>query len=82
MSSVSAVLEAAMTLPREARADVARELIASLDDEAPGTPPDVEEAWLAEVETRLAAVDRGEARFEAWEAVEAQISARLRDMRR
>ena len=69
------VLAQALQLPPEERADVAKLLIASLDDAA---DEGVEAAWLAEVERRLQDVDRGTAKFEPWEAVRARIAARLR----
>jgi putative addiction module component (TIGR02574 family) len=82
MSSVSTVRSAAMQLAREERADLARQLIASLDDD-PGTADgDVEAAWPTEVERRVEAAERGAAEFEPWEAVAEQIAARLREMRR
>jgi putative addiction module component (TIGR02574 family) len=77
--SRTAVLAQALQLPPEERADVAKRLIASLDEPADG---DVEAAWLAEVERRLQDVDRGTAKFEPWEAVRARIAARLRTNRR
>ena len=73
------MLAQALQLPPEERADVAKRLIASLDEPADG---DVEAAWLAEVERRLQDVDRGSAKFEPWEAVRARIAARLRTNRR
>ena len=44
---------AALALPREERARLARRLIASLEHE-------VEEAWIAEVRERLSAYERGD----------------------
>lgn len=81
MSSVSAVLTAAMQLARQERADIARELIASLDEDVDAADEDVEAAWLAEVERRLSAAEHGAAKFEPWEVVEERIAARLRAMR-
>jgi putative addiction module component (TIGR02574 family) len=82
MSSTNAVLAAAMKLPREERADLARELIASLDEEVEAAGGDVEAAWLAEVERRQAAMDHRTAKLEPWDDVHDRIAARLRDMRR
>jgi putative addiction module component (TIGR02574 family) len=73
--SRNAVLAQALQLPPEERADVAKLLIASLDDPA---DEGVEAAWLNEVERRLQDVDRGTAKFESWEVVRARIAARLR----
>ena len=77
--SRNAVLAQALQLPPEERADVAKLLIASLDDPA---EEGVEVAWLAEVERRLRDVDRGTAKFESWEVVRTRIAARLRANRR
>jgi putative addiction module component (TIGR02574 family) len=82
MSSVSTVVAEAMQLDRQERADLARRLIASLDDEVDGADEDVEAAWLAEVERRAQAAERGTAQFEPWEVVRERIAARLRDVRR
>ena len=82
MSSASAVVTQTMQLARQERADLARQLIASLDEEADGGEADVEAAWLGEVDRRLLAAERGTAQFESWEVVEARIAARLRDVRR
>ena len=72
--SRNTVLAEALQLPPEERADVAKMLIASLDE-----PDDegVEAAWLEEVERRLQDVDRGTAKFGPWETVRARIAARL-----
>ena len=77
--SRNTVLAQALQLPPEERADVAKHLIASLDDPA---DEGVEAAWLAEVERRLQDVDRGTANFDPWEVVRARIAARLRANRR
>ncbi len=73
--SRNAVLAQALQLPPEERADVAKRLIASLDEPA---DQHVEAAWLAEVERRLQDVDRSTAKFEPWEVVRARIVTRLR----
>jgi putative addiction module component (TIGR02574 family) len=82
MSSVTSVRTAAMQLDRQERADLARQLIASLDDEVDAADDDVDAAWLAEVERRVLIAEGGTAKFEPWEVVEERIAARLRDMRR
>ena len=77
--SRNTVLAQALQLPPGERADVAKHLIASLDDPA---DEGVEVAWLTEVERRLQDVDRGTANFEPWEVVRARIAARLHANRR
>jgi putative addiction module component (TIGR02574 family) len=79
MSSRNAVLAQALQLPPEERADVAKHLLASLDEPA---DEDVDAAWLAEVERRLQNVDRGTAKFEPWEVVRDRIATRLRTTRK
>ena len=49
MGTKHAVLEAALKLPAEDRAELAEVLIGSLDD----TDADVESAWVAEVKRRM-----------------------------
>ena len=77
-SAKADVLLHALELPVEDRADVARELIASLDGAA---EPDVETAWADEVERRLMEVDAGAAVVEDWDGVHDRIVARLRSLR-
>ncbi|KYF59835.1 addiction module protein [Sorangium sp. So ce854] len=78
MSSRNAVLAQALQLSPEERADVAKCLIASLDEPA---DQHVEAAWLAEVERRLQDVERGTATFVSWDVVRERIAARLRTTR-
>lgn len=67
-----------MQLPRRDRADLARELIASLDEPE---EQDVEAAWLVEAERRLADVERGATKPVPWDAVRERIAERLRAKR-
>ena len=46
------LLREAMALPVRERADLAAELLASLDDAAAEDPAEVEAAWAAEIERR------------------------------
>ena len=50
------ILEAALALPPDERADLADKLWISLD----GYSDDIERAWLAECHRRVAACERGE----------------------
>ena len=72
------MLAQALQLPPEERADIAQNLIASLDEPL---DEDVETAWLAEVERRLQDVNRGTAKLEPWEVVRDRIAMRLRAKR-
>ena len=51
------VLEEALKLTTNERAEVAEQLIASLDE---ASDTDVEQAWQEEVQRRLQQIDRGE----------------------
>jgi putative addiction module component (TIGR02574 family) len=64
------VLEEALKLTANERAEVAERLIASLD-EVPDA--DVEQAWQEEVQRRLQQIDRGEVRTIPWEEVQRQL---------
>jgi putative addiction module component (TIGR02574 family) len=73
-----AVLREALTLPLEQRADVAAELLASLDDEAATTnPAAVEAAWGREIERRARRVMADESAGEPWEDVRERVARRL-----
>jgi len=63
-----ALLEAALALPRDERADLAEKLLASVEDEVSDSDmfgehepdPDVEKAWAAEITRRAERALRGE----------------------
>jgi putative addiction module component (TIGR02574 family) len=76
-SRAQALLREALALPTEERADVAAELLASLEDAAPDNPADVEAAWAREIERRARRVMSGESTGEPWEDVRARILQRL-----
>ena len=65
-----AVLVEALRLDPEARAEIAAELLASLDGPE---DPDAEVAWAAEIERRVAEIEAGTAKLEAWEDVKRRI---------
>jgi len=81
MSSRITLLEMAMQLQRAERADLAKQLIASLDEPDQATDGDVETAWRMEVERRIEKIDRGAAKFESWNVVRHRIAAGLRTTR-
>ena len=71
------LLREALTLPVEQRADIAAELLASLD-ETPTTDRDaIEAAWAREIERRARRVMSGESNGEPWEDVRARVARRL-----
>ena len=72
-----ALLKEALRLPVRDRADVAAELLASLDDEPPHDPEDVAKAWAAEIERRGRRVLAGESAGVPWEEVKGRLEERL-----
>lgn len=68
--AAAAVLADALRLDERARAELAAELLASLDGPA---DPDGEAQWAAEVERRVAAIEAGTAVLEPWEEVRRRI---------
>ena len=64
------VLADALRLEPDSRAEVAAELLASLDGP---TDSDAEAAWDAEIERRIAAIEAGTVRLEPWSEVERRI---------
>ncbi len=69
-SATDSLLEAALKLPEKERARVAKELIASLDEQ---WEEGVDEAWAAEVERRRVAVAQGRERLVPWEQVKDRV---------
>jgi putative addiction module component (TIGR02574 family) len=63
MRDTEALLAEVLELPEPARAELAAQILESLDG-----PPDtdVDEAWAFEIERRCAAVDSGEAATSDW----------------
>jgi putative addiction module component (TIGR02574 family) len=59
-----------LRLDLDARAEVAAELLASLDGQ---TDPDAEAAWAVEIERRVAAIEAGTEKLEPWEDVRRRI---------
>jgi putative addiction module component (TIGR02574 family) len=68
------VLADALRLEPDARAEVAAELLASLDGPA---DPDAEAAWDAEIDRRIEAIDGGAIKLEAWSDVKRRIERDL-----
>ena len=72
------LLREAMALPVKERADLAAELLASLDDAAAEDPVEVEAAWAAEIERRARRVMTGETAGIPWDDVRRRAEAELR----
>ncbi len=72
--AAEAVLANALRLDLDGRAEVAAELLASLDGPA---DPDVEGAWAVEIERRVAAIEAGTARLEPWADVKRRVEKEI-----
>ena len=77
-SRAQELLREALTLPIAERADVAAELLASLDDAETENPAEVEAAWAAEIERRARRVMSGESAGVPWEDVRRRAETELR----
>ena len=71
-----AVFSEVLKLPTEKRAELAAELLRSLDGEP---DQEVEAAWAAEIENRLRDAKAGKSRFEDWEVIRNRALERLRN---
>ncbi len=68
------LLDEARQLPLEERADLAAEILATLDGD---TEPDAEAMWAAEIERRARRVLAGETQGEPWEQVRDRLGRNL-----
>lgn len=73
-SAVKRILDEALDLPDDERAALTEALSDSLHPE----PVELSPEWKAEIEGRIAQLERGEARSVAWEEVEATVRRTLR----
>lgn len=71
---MAAVLADALRLNDEARAELATELLASLNGPA---DPDAQQAWDAEIAQRVAAVEAGSVALEPWQEVRQRIEKEI-----
>ena len=71
------LLRDALVLPVDERADMAVQLLASLDDCASEDTAAVQAAWAREIEARARRVVAGESTAKPWNDVRAQVSRRL-----
>ena len=70
MSTKQTVIEAALQLPEQDRLDIVQALHDSLEGPA---DPNAAEAWSAEIQRRLEAIDSGRAEMIPWEQARQQI---------
>jgi hypothetical protein len=82
MARVREVIDQALGLPLKQRAQVALELIASLETEPLDNPAEVERAWQTEISRRLRTIDAGTAELVPWSVAEREIEADLAKLRR
>ena len=68
------LLRDALSLPVNERADVAAELLASLDEAPAQNPAQIEAAWAREIERRARRVMSGESVGEPWDDVRARVA--------
>jgi putative addiction module component (TIGR02574 family) len=71
---MASVLAEALRLDDDARAELASELLASLDGPA---DPNAEKAWDDEIERRIAAIEAGTMPLEPWERVRQRIERKI-----
>jgi putative addiction module component (TIGR02574 family) len=67
---MTSVLADALRLDDDARAELAAELLASLDGPADS---DADQAWDAEIERRIEAIEAGDILLEPWDEVKRRI---------
>lgn len=72
-----ALLREALSLSQEERADVAAELLVSLDEPVGEDPAVVQAAWAAEIEKRARRVLAGDSTGEPWDTVRDRVGRRL-----
>jgi putative addiction module component (TIGR02574 family) len=72
--AVEAALAEALKLGVEERAELAAELLASLNGPA---DPDAERAWEAEIKQRVAAIEAGTVKLEPWEQVKRRVEREI-----
>jgi hypothetical protein len=76
-TDAQALLREAMSLPDEERADIAAELLASLDDAAVEDPAVARELWTREIERRARLVVAGEDDGQDWNDLRTRITNEL-----
>lgn len=76
-AQAEALLRQALALPEEDRADVAAQLLASLDAPAADDPATVQTLWSQELKRRAKRVLTGEAVGEDWSSVRQRLADEL-----
>ena len=68
------LLNQALSLTEEERADLTASLLKSLDD---ATDPNAESLWQEEISRRVSGLDSGQAKAIPWQEVRSQVSTAL-----
>ncbi len=76
MDDAKKLLDDALRLPEQQRAEMATRLLESLDE---ADVSDVDDAWAAEIERRCAAVDAGDAVTSDWNEFRRRIERDIFD---
>jgi putative addiction module component (TIGR02574 family) len=77
MAHNEALLQEVLKLPVDERADVAAELLASLESLPTAEPGEIEREWGAEIERRARRVLAGESPGVPWEEVKRSVRSSL-----
>ena len=72
-STAKKILEEALALPDDERAELVDALSASLESPADDMSPE----WKAEIGRRIEAIERGESKLIPWDEVEARVRTAL-----
>jgi len=73
LSIPSDLRDRALDLSPNDRAELAHQLLQSLDPEGAERDPGYEDAWAAELETRMREVEEGRANLLTWEEVKERL---------
>ena len=74
-ATLKRALDLALELPPEERAELARDVLASLDGEP---DPDCAQAWDSEITERMAKLESGQSKPVGWDEALRRIDDRLR----
>ena len=77
-TSANRVLKDALGLSERERAEIAAQLISSLDAASSDDADEVRDAWAAEIERRCAALDAGTATTTSWDETRRRTEAAIR----
>ena len=76
-ADTKALLREVLGLPIPQRAEIAAELLDSLDEHEADDPDEVRMLWVAEINRRAESVNEGTASFESWDSVRQRMSRRF-----